>query len=109
MWILCLPIGILSPVIFMLVGKDRPGVYASSMQAITFMIILFILGIALWVVSFILAFVTAGIGLFLMPIVGLAMLLLTLYVIIMGAVTSNKGEVFEPPLSAKFAHQWFKI
>src|SRR5579862_5936338 len=108
MWILCLPIHIFSPVIFMLVGKDKPGVYASSMQALTYYIVLFVLAVALGIICFVLAFV-GGIGLLLWPLVYLALGLLTLYVIIMGAVSSNKGVVFEPPLSAKFAHQWFKI
>ncbi|HEY3783381.1 MAG TPA: DUF4870 domain-containing protein [Fimbriimonadaceae bacterium] len=109
MWLLCLVINIFSPIIFMLVGKDKPGVYRSAMQALTFYIVMIILYFAVWIVVFLLALVTHGFGIFLMiPIFGV-LGLFGLYVIIMGAVESNKGNVFEPPITSNFARAWFKV
>lgn len=64
-WLLGIIIGIISPVIFMLVDKDKPFVYKNSMQRLTFHIVL----LALWVICGILAVVTCGVGivLYLIP------------------------------------------
>jgi uncharacterized membrane protein len=109
MWILSLFIGIISPIIFMLVGKEKPGVYRSSMQALTFMIVLLVAYIAVYAVGFVLAIITHGFGLLLMfPLLGV-LGIFALYVVIKGAIESNNGNVFEPPITGNLAKQWFKV
>jgi uncharacterized membrane protein len=100
-WLLGIVIGIISPVIFMLVGKDKPFVYRNSMQCLTFHIML----IVVWIVCSILAVVTCGIGaiLYLVPFAW------GLIVSIMGAVASNNGQVYEPMITSGLAKSWFKV
>jgi uncharacterized membrane protein len=110
MWILCIVcLGILSPIIFMIVGKDKPGVYRSSMQALTYMICLIIAYIVIYAFGFALALVTHGFGLFIIfPLIGIIGLF-SLYVFIKGAIEANNGNVFEPPITGNLAKQWFKV
>ncbi|GMU31792.1 MAG: hypothetical protein AMXMBFR19_21300 [Chthonomonadaceae bacterium] len=100
-WLLGIIIGIISPVIFMLVDKDKPFVYKNSMQCLTFHIVL----LALWVICGILAVVTCGVGivLYLIPFVW------GLIVSILGGIAANNGKVYEPAITASFARSWFKV
>jgi uncharacterized membrane protein len=98
-WLLMIVIGIVSPIIFMLVGKDKPFVYRNAMQALTFSIC----AIIAYVISFILAFII--IGFVMMAALGI----FALVVCILGAVAANRGEVYQPPLTSGFARSWFKV
>lgn len=98
-WVLGIFIGFISPLIFMIVAKEKPFVYRNAMQCLTFQIVMAIA----WVASFVLSFVI--IGFFLMPVLWV----LGLVVMIMGAMAANRGEVYEPPVTANLARQWFKV
>jgi len=100
-WLLGIFIGIISPVIFMLVGKEKPFIYRNAMQAMAFHICMLIL----WVIVGILSVVTCGIGVVLYVIPWIW----SLVVCILGAIAANNGTVYEPPLTAKFAQSWFKV
>lgn len=100
-WILGIFIGIISPLIFMLVGKEKPFIYRNAMQGMAFQIVMLIL----WVIVGILSVVTCGIGviLYLVPWIW------NLIVCIMGAIASNNGQVYEPMFTGKLAKSWFKV
>jgi uncharacterized protein len=97
-WILSLFIGFISPLIFYFIAKDKPFVFSHAAQCLTLAIVVTVL----WIVAFILMFVV--IGIFLLPIIGLASLVLT----IMGAIAANAGARFEPPVTGNLAKSWFK-
>lgn len=98
MWILSLFIGFISPLIFVLISKEKPFVYQNSAYALGFCIVLTIA----WIIAFVLMFVV--IGIFLMPLIGIA----GLVVAILGAVKANNGEVYIPPMSGGIAKAIFK-
>jgi uncharacterized membrane protein len=100
-WLLGIVIGVISPVIFMLVGKEKPFVYRNAMQCLTFHLCM----IVVWIIVGVLAVVTCGIGaiLYLVPFVW------SLIVSIMGAMASNSGNVYEPAITGGFAKSWFKV
>jgi uncharacterized protein len=93
-WLLSIIIGFISPIIFMLVGKDKPFVYANAMQCLTMMLVL-------WVVLMIVTVVTCGIGavLFIIPLI----------FSIMGAMAAKDGKVYEPPVTGPLAKKWFNV
>jgi uncharacterized membrane protein len=104
-WLLGIVIGVISPVIFMLVGKEKPFVYRNSMQCLTFHLVLIVISIVLFIISIPLAFVTCGLGgmiVFIPWIVGLI-------ISIMGGMAANNGQVYEPPGTAGLAKSWFKV
>jgi uncharacterized membrane protein len=100
-WILGIFIGIISPVIFMMIDKEKPFVYKNSMQCLTFHIGLLIL----WAIVFVLSLVTCGIGAVLMVVPWLAGLILS----IMGGMAANNGTIYEPPVTAGLAKKWFNV
>jgi len=93
-WLLTIVIGFVSPIIFMLIGKDKPFVYANSMQCL-------VMSLGWTVILFILTLITCGIGAigFVIPLI----------FAILGAVQANSGEVYEPPITGALAKKWFKI
>ena len=103
MWILsAIPsIGIISPIIFMLVSRNREFVYLNTMQCLAFQILLFII----WIVAWIVGLATCGIGLILLVVPTI----LQIVGGIVGAMTANKGAVYEPPVSSGLARNWFKV
>jgi uncharacterized membrane protein len=95
-WLLSLVpgVGILSPIVFLVISKQRSFVYANAAQCLVM-----IVG---WnVIVWIVAFVTCGTGAvgWVIPIV----------LAILGAAKANSGEVFEPPLTGPLAKNWFRI
>ena len=108
MWILSIPIGFISGLIFFLIAKDKPYVYRQSALALTWCIAAFVLGFAIFILSILLALATAGIGAFLMLLI-YAIPLVNLILCIMGAVAASKGEDFNPPVITGFAKSIFKV
>jgi uncharacterized Tic20 family protein len=98
-WLLGIPIGFISPLIFYLISKDKPFVYRTAAQALAFHIAIFC---ALVLSGFL---IVVLIGLFLYPLV----LLFALIISIMGAIASNKGEEYIPPLTGGLAKAMFKV
>lgn len=100
-WLLGIFIGFISPLIFMITGKERPKVYANAMQCLTFHLMM----IVLWIIVIIISVVTCGIGaiLYLVPwAIGLVFS-------IIGTIEANKGNVYEPPVTGPLAKSWFKV
>lgn len=97
-WVLSLFIGFISPLIFFFIAKDKPFVFHHAAQALTFSIVMAVL----WIVAFILMFLV--IGVFLMPLLWLA----SLVIAIMGAIAANAGSRFEPPITGNLSKSWFK-
>jgi len=93
-WLLAIPIGFISPLIFMLIGKEKPFVYANAMQCLTMMLVL-------WVVLVVLTIVTCGIGIifFVVPLI----------FSILGCIAANGGTIYEPPITGPLAKKWFKV
>lgn len=87
-------IGILSPIIFLIVGRRRPFVFANAAQCLV-MIVGWTL--ILWLVIFL----TCGLGRFLWVV--------PLVFGILGAVKAYFGEVFEPPVTGPAARGLFGI
>ncbi len=107
-WVLSIFFGWLSSLIFFLTSKDKPGVYKCAAQALTWHICVFVAFIVVEVVSFAMTIATHGLGaifFLLIPLIGLASLIVS----IMGAMAANNGTIYEPPVTGKFAQQWFKI
>lgn len=100
-WLLSIVIGFLSPIIFMIVSRDKEFVYRNTMQCLTFHILLAII----WFVLPIVGTLTCGIG-FILIIVPLVA---QLVVPIIGAITANNGAVYEPPISSQLCRAWFKV
>ncbi len=100
-WLLSIFLYIISPVIFMVVGKDKEFVYKNSMQCLTFQILIAIV----WFAVGVFGVITCGIGfvLYLIPFI------VNLVVAIMGAMAANNGTVYEPPLTSGLAKAWFKV
>jgi uncharacterized Tic20 family protein len=99
MWILGIPIGFISPLIFYLIAKDKPFVYRQSAQALAFHIAIFCGFIVAGLLMFVL------IGFLLYPVVGIFALVIS----IMGAIAANKGEDYVPPLTGALAKAMFKV
>lgn len=100
-WLLGIFIGFISPLIFMITGKERPKVYANAMQCLTFHLMM----IVLWIIVIIISIVTCGIGavLYLVPWA------ISLIFSIIGTIEANKGNVYEPPVTGQLAKSWFKV
>lgn len=98
-WVLCFFIGIISPVIFMLTGKEKPFVYRHAMQCLTFqlgVLIAMLIGGAT---------VCIGIG---VVIIGVAYVG-SIVICIMAAIKAYNGEQYDPPLTTSLARKWFKV
>ena len=108
MWILSIPVGFISGLIFFLISKDKPYVYRQSALALTWCIAAFVLGVAIFIISIVLAVATAGIGAFLMLLI-YAIPIINLIICIMGAIAASKGEDFNPPVITGFAKSMFKV
>jgi uncharacterized membrane protein len=99
MWILGLPLGFISPLIFFLISKDKPFVYRHAAQALAFHLVIFCAAIVASMLLIVL------IGLFLFPVIGIFALVIT----IMGAMAANRGEDYDPPLTSGLAKALFKV
>jgi uncharacterized membrane protein len=97
-WVLSIFFWFIPSLIFYFTAKDKPFVFHHAAQALTFQIVVLVL----WIVSFILMFIV--IGVFLLPLIGLAALVIN----IMGAIAANAGSRFEPPVTGGLAKSWFK-
>ncbi len=93
-WLLSIFFPLLSPIIFMLVGKDRPFVYANAMQCLT-------MDLLWWIGGTIIAVITCGIGsiIFIVPLI----------FSIMGTIRANNAEIYEPPITGPLAKKWFNV
>lgn len=100
-WLLGIFIGFISPLIFMITGKERPKVYANAMQCLTFHLMM----VVLWIIVIIISIVTCGIG----AILYLVPWAISLIFSILGTIEANKGNVYEPPVTGQLAKQWFKV
>jgi uncharacterized membrane protein len=101
-------IGFISPLIFLLIDKDKPFVYRHAAQGLAFCITLIPVYIVSWIVVFVLAMIFAPLALLAIPIY-LGLLALVVYVIVMGAINANKGLPFDPPVSTAVAKALFKV
>jgi len=107
-WVLMIVIGFISPLIFLLIDKDKPFVYRHAAQGLAFCITLIPVYIVSWIVVFVLAMIFAPLALLAIPIY-LGLLALVVYVIVMGAINANKGLPFDPPVSTAVAKALFKV
>lgn len=92
MWIISIFISIIVPLIFLLTQREKQFVYAHAAQALTFHLVLLVVGT-------ILAIVTCGVG----AIVFIAGIIVP----IIGAVKANNGEAWDVPLTGGFARKMF--
>lgn len=99
---MCIPFGnIIGPLVVWMIKKDEfPFVNDQGKEALNFQISMTMCGIAAVLVCVVLSFVC--IGSFLMPLVGLAWLVVELVMIIRAAMAANKGEAFRYPLAIRF-------
>lgn len=107
-WVLSIFFTWLSSLIFFLTSKDKPGVYKCAAQALTWGIFVTIGIIVAEVLVVALAVATHGLGFIfglLIPLIWVA----NLIVGIMGAMAAGNGNIYEPPVTSKFAQQWFKL
>ena len=95
-WILSIPLGFISGLIFFLISKDKPFVYRHAAQALTLTLAVNIIMIVL---------VMTVVGIILAPFVGL----FGLIICIMAALAANKGEEYNPPITSGLAKSMFKI
>ncbi len=86
-WLLAIFIGFISPLIFILIAKDKKFVYFHAAQCMTF-----------WLLGLVFAIVTCGIGGILVTVV-----------CIIGLIKANSGEWWEPPVTGNLARNWFKL
>lgn len=107
-WVLMIVIGFISPLIFFLIGKDKPFLYRHAAQGLAFCITLIPIYIVIWVIVFILAMVFAPLAILAIPIY-LAIFVFVVYVVIMGAVNANKGLPFDPPVTSQVCKMLFKV
>ena len=96
MWILSIPLGFISGLIFMLVAKDKPFVYRHAVEALT-------LTLAVNVIVVIL--IATVVGIIIAPFVGI----FGLVICIMGALAANKGDEYNPPITAGLCKSMFKV
>lgn len=107
-WLLSFVISIFSPIIFMMIAKDKPFVYRNAMLCLTQGIVVFGVAVASWILFFVLALIAGPVALLLFPVLGLigiASLVLT----IMGLIKANNGEHYDPPVIGNLTKQWFKV
>ena len=92
----------LGPLLILLIkGKESPLIDDQAKEALNFQISVYIYCIALAVLSVPLGLITMGLGTVLIaPLFGL-LGLFALVVVVMGAVSSNKGEYYRYPLSIR--------
>lgn len=107
-WVLMIVISFISPLIFLLIDKDKPFVYRHAAQGLAFFITLIPIYIIMWIVVFVLAMVFAPLALLAIPIY-LAIAVFGIYVLVMGAINANKGLPFDPPITSAVAKAIFKV
>ncbi len=107
-WVLMIVVGFISPLIFFLIGKDKPFVYRHAAQGLAYCICVFGAAIVMWILVFVLALVFAPLAFLMLP-VWLAVVVFNIYVIVMGAMNANKGLPYDPPVTSKVAASLFKV
>jgi uncharacterized membrane protein len=101
--LLCYLFGWVSGLIFLLIDK-RPFVRFHAAQSIGISVAVFVVMIAFWIVTFILAIITGGLGGFLVLLTPLIILgVLALVVICM--IKAYKGEKFKLPVIGNIAEK----
>lgn len=106
-WILMIVIGFISPLIFLLIDKDKPFVYRHAAQGLSLCIALIPLYIVVFILSIVLAF-AGPLALLAIPLY-LAIFALVVYDVVMGAINANKGLPFDPPISSQICKMIFKV
>ena len=107
-WVLMIVIGFISPLIFLLIDKDKPFVHRHAAQGLAFCITLIPVYILGWIVVFVLAMIFAPLALLAIPIY-LGLGALVVYVVVMGAIHGNQGLPLDPPVSTAVAKALYKI
>jgi uncharacterized membrane protein len=107
-WVLMIVISFVSPLIFLLIDKDKPFVYRHAAQGLAYCIGVTVAAIVLWIIAFVLALVFAPLALLMIPI-WIGIIVLNIYVIVMGAINANKGLPFDPPVTSAIARSLFKV
>lgn len=108
MWILTIFFGFIPGLIFFLTAKDKPFTYRQSALSLTWSILFVVAYVALTIITIVLAAATMGIG----ALFGLLIFVLWalhLVICIMGAVASNKGDDFSPPVVTGLCKSMFKV
>jgi uncharacterized protein len=106
-WVLMIVIGFISPLIFLLIDKDKPFVYRHAAQGLALCIALIPIYIVLFILGFALAF-AGPLALLMLPIwlvVGVGVLV----IVVMGAIAANKGLPYDPPVTSQLAKALFKV
>jgi uncharacterized Tic20 family protein len=106
--ILMIVASFIPPLIFLLIDKDKPFVYRHAAQGLSYLISIIVLFIVAWIVVFVLMMVAAALGFLMIPLY-LAIFVLNIYVIVMGAINANKGLPFDPPVTSAVCKALFKV
>jgi uncharacterized membrane protein len=106
-WVLMIVIGFISPLIFLLISKDKPFVYRHAAQGLSLCITLIPIYIVMWIIIIILA-MAGPLALLAIPLY-LALFAFVIYVVVMGAINANKGLTFDPPVSSQVCKAIFKV
>lgn len=106
-WVLMIVVGFLSPLIFLLIDKDKPFVYRHAAMGLSLCILLVPLYILMFVLGFIMAM--AGPLVLLMIPLWLAVAAGVIVCIVMGAINGNKGMTFDPPIVKDVCRAIFKV
>ena len=106
-WVLMFVIGFVSPLIFLLIDKDKPFVYRHAAQGLSLVITL----IPVYIVIIILGIILAMAGPLALLIVPIYLVLAcgVIYIVIMGAINANKGLPYDPPVSSQVCKAIFKV
>ena len=106
-WALMFVISFVSPLIFLLMDKDKPFVYRHAAMGLSLVIAL----IPVYIVIFILAIILAMAGplaLLVLPLY-LAVGVGVLYIVIMGIIKANNGLPWDPPVITQVCKAIFKV
>ena len=90
--------GFLGPLIVWLIKKDEMRfVDDQGKEALNFQLNILLLGVALGIISFPLALLTFGLGLFLLIPLGIGLVVLDIILSIIAAMKANSGEAYRYP------------
>lgn len=106
-WILMIVVGFISPLIFLLIDKDKPFVYRHAAQGLSLCITLIPVYIGMLILGILLAFL-GPLALLIVPL-WLAVAVGVIVAVVMGAVNANKGLEFSPPISGAVCKALFKV
>lgn len=106
-WILMIVIGFISPLIFLLIDKEKPFVYRHAAMGLSMCIAWIPIAIVLFILGFILA-LAGPLALLMIPI-WLAVSIGSLILLVMGAIKGNNGEQYDPPIVSAVCKAVFKV